>query len=104
MAICRSSRCDKVVPMDWFTQRPESGSAAHSRHRSTVRCTRSPTISWSASIHDCSDLEWLNQEHSVTAILNLQDDEDLRINALDERKCAKLCSRHRDEVGSITHP
>jgi len=29
------------------------------------------------------DIEWLRNEHRVTAIHNLQDDEDLRINALD---------------------
>ena len=42
--------------------------------------------------HD--DLEWLRNEHRVTAIHNLQDDEDLRINALDIAVLREVSARH----------
>jgi len=40
------------------------------------------------------DIEWLRDEHRVTAIHNLQDDEDLRINALDIATLREVSSRH----------
>jgi protein-tyrosine phosphatase len=40
------------------------------------------------------DLEWLRSEHRVTAIHNLQDDEDLRINALDIATLREVSARH----------
>jgi atypical dual specificity phosphatase len=68
--------------MDWFTQRPDD----------EVRPTRGngrPSVS---AITDLllvgeyprnSDIEWLRDEFRITAIHNLQDDEDLRINGID---------------------
>jgi protein-tyrosine phosphatase len=40
------------------------------------------------------DIEWLHDEHRVTAIHNLQDDEDLRINALDSARLREVSARH----------
>jgi protein-tyrosine phosphatase len=40
------------------------------------------------------DIEWLRNEHRVTAIHNLQDNEDLRINALDIAMLREVCARH----------
>jgi len=40
------------------------------------------------------DIEWLRNEHRVTAIHNLQDDEDLRINALDIALLRENSARH----------
>jgi protein-tyrosine phosphatase len=40
------------------------------------------------------DIEWLRNEHRVTAIHNLQDDEDLRINALDIAVLHEVSARH----------
>ena len=79
--------------MDWFTRRPDRearptrGTARPSLHEITdhLLVGEYPRL---------SDVEWLNQEHNVTAILNLQDDEDLRINALDEAEMRQLCSQH----------
>ena len=42
---------------------------------------------------DC-DIAWLSSEHRVTAIHNLQDDEDLRINALDIAVLREVSARH----------
>jgi len=79
--------------MDWFSRRPDH----------EARPTRGflrPSVS---EITDYllvgeyprhGDIEWLRNEHRVTAILNLQDDEDLRINALDIAVLREVCARH----------
>jgi protein-tyrosine phosphatase len=78
--------------MDWFTQRPNNearptrGVARPSLHEITDHLLV-------GEYPRSSDLEWLNKEHGVTAILNLQDDEDLRINALDVPEMRDICSR-----------
>lgn len=68
--------------MDWWTQ----------RHDDRPRPTRGDIRPSVSEITDyllvgeyprVADIEWLRREHRVTAIHNLQDDEDLRINALD---------------------
>jgi len=41
-----------------------------------------------------SDIEWLKHHHQVTAIHNLQDDEDLRINGLDIALLREACEQH----------
>jgi protein-tyrosine phosphatase len=40
------------------------------------------------------DIEWLGNEHRVTAIHSLQDDDDLRINALDIALLREVSARH----------
>lgn len=79
--------------MDWFSQPP--------RHE--ARPTRGigrPSVS---EITDhllvgeyprVSDIAWLKDEYRVTAIHNLQDDEDLRINALDSALLIRTCTEH----------
>lgn len=79
--------------MDWFTRRPD-------REARPTRGFSRPSVS---EITDYllvgeyprhSDLEWLRNEHRVTAILSLQDDEDLRINALDIAVLREVSSHH----------
>jgi len=79
--------------MEWWTQRRDNGP------RPTRGAAR-PTVS---EITDYllvgeyprdHDIEWLRDEHRVTAIHNLQDDEDLRINALDIAALREVCARH----------
>jgi protein-tyrosine phosphatase len=80
--------------MDWFTRRPYD----------EVRPTRGngrPSVS---AITDSllvgeyprvSDIDWLKQEFGITAIHNLQDDEDLRINGIDVMNLREACGRHQ---------
>jgi protein-tyrosine phosphatase len=79
--------------MDWWTQRSDKEPRPTRGH---VR----PTVS---QISDYllvgeypreGDIEWLRNEHRVTAIHNLQDDEDLRINALDIAVLREVAARH----------
>ncbi len=79
--------------MEWWTQRRDNGPRPT---RGDVR----PTVS---EITDYllvgeypreHDLEWLRDQHRVTAILNLQDDEDLRINALDIARLREVSAQH----------
>ncbi|HVA81928.1 MAG TPA: dual specificity protein phosphatase family protein [Candidatus Binataceae bacterium] len=71
--------------MDWFSKRPDD------QPRST-RGDRRPSVS---EITDelvigeypaPADIEWLKDTYRITAVHNLQDDEDLRINGLDARE------------------
>jgi len=80
--------------MDWFTRRPDD----------EVRPTRGngrPSVS---AITDSlligeypriSDIEWLKEEFHITAIHNLQDDEDLRINGINVIQLRDVCRQHR---------
>ena len=80
--------------MDWFTRRPDD----------EVRPTRGngrPSVS---AITDAllvgeypriSDIEWLKDEFRITAIHNLQDDEDLRINGIDVIGLREACRHHQ---------
>lgn len=79
--------------MEWWTQQSDN------RPRPTRGEVR-PTVS---EITDYllvgeypreHDIEWLAREHGVTAIHNLQDDEDLRINALDLAVLREVSARH----------
>jgi hypothetical protein len=77
---------------DWFSRppgneaRPTRGSARPSLHEITDHLLI-------GEYPRAGDIEWLNKVYGVTAILNLQDDEDLRINALDIAELRDLCSR-----------
>ena len=79
--------------MEWWTQQRDN------RPRPTRGEVR-PTVSQITDyllvgeyprVHD---IEWLGTEHGVTAIHNLQDDEDLRINALDIAVVREISARH----------
>jgi protein-tyrosine phosphatase len=39
------------------------------------------------------DIEWLKRTHAVTAVHNLQDDDDLRLYGLDLRSLSETCNR-----------
>src|ERR1700722_7734268 len=79
--------------MDWFTQRSD-------REARPTRGTARPHLS---EITDhllvgeylrLGDIPWLAAEHRVSAIHNLQDDEDLRINALDANALRDLAAQN----------
>jgi protein-tyrosine phosphatase len=80
--------------MDWFTQRND-------REARPTRGNARPHLS---EITDQllvgeylrpRDIPWLASEHRVSAIHNLQDDEDLRINALDATALRDLAAQHQ---------
>jgi protein-tyrosine phosphatase len=79
--------------MDWFSRRPAD----------EMRPTRGIARPSVSEITDYlligeypreSDIGWLKAEYRVSAIHNLQDDEDLRINGLDPAVLAEVCRRH----------
>jgi protein-tyrosine phosphatase len=80
--------------MDWFTQRndrearPTRGSARP--HLSEI--TDQLLVGEYLRPHD---IPWLAEEYRVTAIHNLQDDEDLRINGLDVSALHAIAAQHR---------
>lgn len=79
--------------MDWWTQRFDD------RPRPTRGDAR-PSVSEIADFllvgeyPRVRDIQWLKREHRVTAIHNLQDDEDLRINALDLAELTAAARHH----------
>jgi len=80
--------------MDWFTRR------SHEEVRPT-RGNGRPSVSiitdslLVGEYPRISDLEWLKDEFGITAIHNLQDDEDLRINGIDVIGLREACHRHQ---------
>src|ERR1700739_2094397 len=80
--------------MEWWTQRRDNGPRPT---RGNVRPTVSE-ITENLLIGEYpreTDIEWLKREHRVTAIHNLQDDEDLRINAIDIAALREVCAQHQ---------
>jgi protein-tyrosine phosphatase len=79
--------------MDWFTQRndrearPTRGNARPHLSEITERLLIGEYLR-------PGDIPWLASEHLVSAIHNLQDDEDLRINALDATVLCDLAAQH----------
>jgi protein-tyrosine phosphatase len=79
--------------MDWFSKRPDN--LIHS-----PRADRRPSVSEispSLLIGEFprpEDIPWLKSEFGVTAIHNLQDDEDLALHGLRERELAAACAKH----------
>ena len=80
--------------MDWFSRRPDD----------EVRPTRGngrPSVSVITDLllvgeyPRISDIEWLKDEFRITAIQNLQDDEDLRINGINVVGLRETCRRHQ---------
>jgi protein-tyrosine phosphatase len=80
--------------VDWFTKRPEG----HSR---PSRGERRPSVSeitvelLIGEFPDHHDIPWLKQNYAITAVHNLQDDEDLRINGLDPRRLSEEYEANR---------
>ncbi len=79
--------------MDWWTQRRDSGPRPT---RGDVRPTVSEITDYLlvGEYPRDLDIEWLRKEHGVTAIHNLQDDEDLRINAIDIAVLREVCKHY----------
>jgi protein-tyrosine phosphatase len=80
--------------MDWFTRRPyEEVRPTRGNGRPSVS-----TITDSLLVGEyprVSDIEWLKDEFRITAIHNLQDDEDLRINGIDVIGLRDACRLHQ---------
>lgn len=80
--------------MDWFTQRndrearPTRGNA----HPHLSEITEHLLV---GEYLRPGDIPWLASEYRVSAIHNLQDDEDLRINALDASALRDLAAQHQ---------
>ena len=79
--------------MEWWTQNRNNGPRPT---RGDVRPTVSEITDYLlvGEYPRVDDIEWLREEHRVTAIHNLQDDEDLRINDLDIAKLREVSARH----------
>src|SRR5271167_1322447 len=76
--------------MDWFSQRPtHQVHAAYNRGRPSVSEISPGLLVGEFPRPD--DMAWLKTEFGVTAIHNLQDDEDLALNGLRERELAEAC-------------
>ncbi len=77
-----------TAKMDWWTRRPE-----HDNQRA-VRIYGRPSVSeirrelLIGEFPRLDDIPWLKQEFAVTAVHNLQDDEDLAIHGLRESELA----------------
>ncbi len=80
--------------MDWFTRRPyEEVRPTRGNGRPSVS-----TITNSLLVGEyprISDIEWLKDEFRITAIHNLQDDEDLRINGIDVIGLREACQHYQ---------
>ncbi len=68
--------------VDWFSRRPD-GQARPTRHsgRPSVSEILPELLIGEYPRHE--DIPWLKETHGITAVLTLQDDEDLRVNGLD---------------------
>ncbi|HKV55135.1 MAG TPA: dual specificity protein phosphatase family protein [Candidatus Binataceae bacterium] len=78
--------------MDWFTQRSdhEARPTRGNGRPSVSEITDSLLV---GEYPRLSDIGWLKSEHRVTAIHNLQDDEDLRINGIDVVALREACKQ-----------
>ena len=78
--------------MDWFSKRPE-----HQTNATRLRGRPSVTEIFPGLLVGefprPEDIAWLKSEFGVTAIHNLQDDEDLAHNGLRERELAEACRK-----------
>jgi len=79
--------------MEWWNQRRDHGPRPT---RGDVRPTVSEITDYLlvGEYPRDHDIKWLRDEHRVTAIHNLQDDEDLRINGLDIAMLRAASARH----------
>jgi protein-tyrosine phosphatase len=79
--------------MDWFTRRPyEEVRPTRGNGRPSVSLITDSLLV--GEYPRISDIEWLKDEFRITAIHNLQDDEDLRINGIDVIGLRDGCRRH----------
>jgi protein-tyrosine phosphatase len=80
--------------MDWFSRRhDEEARPSRGNGRPSVsEITESLLVGEYPRI---SDIAWLKTEHRITAIHNLQDDEDLRINGIDIVALREVCRENQ---------
>jgi protein-tyrosine phosphatase len=80
--------------MDWFSTRPDG-------HARPTRDGRRPSVTEISGellvgeYPDHQDIAWLKENYAITAVHNLQDDEDLRINGLDPARLRAEYQAHR---------
>ena len=79
--------------MDWFSKAPE-GQARPRRHSGRPSVSEIIDELLIGEYPRDEDVEWLKREHRVTAVHNLQDDEDLRVNGIDIGQLRELYSHH----------
>jgi len=78
--------------MDWFSKRVDNhGHAVRNRGRPSV--TEIAPGLLVGEFPRPEDIAWLKSEFAVTAIHNLQDDEDLALNGLRERELTEACRK-----------
>lgn len=78
---------------DWFSKRPDG-------HARPTRSWGRPAVAEISEFlligeyprHD--DIEWLKQTYRVTAVMNLQDDDDLHVNGLDIEQIRRAYAQH----------
>jgi protein-tyrosine phosphatase len=80
--------------MDWFS-RPPDDEARPTRGNGRPSVSAITDALLVGEYPRISDIEWLQTEHRISAIHNLQDDEDLRINGIDVIALRETCRRHR---------
>ena len=80
--------------MDWFTQRNDR-EARPTRGNARPHVSEITEYLLIGEYLRPGDIPWLASRHRVSAIHNLQDDEDLRINALDATALRELAAHHQ---------
>jgi atypical dual specificity phosphatase len=79
--------------MDWFTK-PSDDRARPTRGNGRPSVSEITEHLLVGEYPRESDIEWLAREYRVSAIHNLQDDEDLRINGVDAAALRAECARN----------
>jgi protein-tyrosine phosphatase len=74
---------------DWFTRRTD-GHARPTRHSGRPSVSEIIAELLIGEYPRADDIAWLKDTHRITAVHNLQDDEDLRVNGLDAGAIARL--------------
>lgn len=76
--------------MDWWTQRTGGGARAAARDGPPSLARLFPDLLVGEYPRE-EDLAWLKREHCVTAVHNLQDDEDFKVYGLDIDRLRRIC-------------
>lgn len=78
---------------DWFSKRPEHAPRPSRQGRRPSVSVISPEL-LVGEYPSHEDIKWLKDLYGVTAVHNLQDDEDLRLNGLDASRLKAECDSH----------
>ena len=79
--------------VDWFSIRHERGAhATRGDRRPSVSVISDELLIGEYPSH--ADIAWLKDTYGITAVHNLQDDEDLRLNGLDDRRLSAEYAAH----------